>query len=136
MTKQEGKKLILDRAITKYPKSAVALLKCLLDSIYVKEWRTSNLEAFTTKELTTDKLSYRIFYSRRTVWQDLAMLISDGLVVRMAKDVYGLRLSSLAQLGSRTQQLLELKERQRENNRLLKQAQKCLKAQEKITGSL
>jgi len=80
MLKHDARKQILDRAVTRYPKSVVSVLAKIVDLTRVPDWRTSHVEEFSSVPTPGGKLAFLTNLDRRTVHRALKALASDGVI--------------------------------------------------------
>ena len=80
MLKHELKKLVLDRAPTKYPKSVVTVLHRILEMTYVPDWRTSDAELCYSRPLPVTKWAFQTNLDWHTVQRAINTLLKDGVI--------------------------------------------------------
>jgi DNA-binding transcriptional regulator YhcF (GntR family) len=80
LLKHELKKLVLDRAPTKYPKSVVTVLHRILELTYVPDWRTSDAELCYSRALPISKWAFHSNLEWHTTQRAIKTLTKDGVI--------------------------------------------------------
>ena len=80
MRKQEIRGKVLDRVPGRYPRSVVAVLAKIIDLTSVPDWKTSDIEGFSSKPKTDAELAFLTNLERHTVHRALKVLLHDGLI--------------------------------------------------------
>lgn len=80
MLKQEVRKLILDRAPTKYAKGTVSLLQRIIETTFVPDWRKSAVEECWSRAMTISKWAFQANLEWHTTQRALRSLLTDGVI--------------------------------------------------------
>jgi len=80
LLKHEVKKLINDRAPTRYPKSIVTMLQKIMELTYVPDWRTSDAELCYSRALPVSKWAFNSNLEWHTVQRAIKTLTKDGVI--------------------------------------------------------
>lgn len=78
--KHEAKNKTLDRLSTCYSKSVVAVLKQIIETVQVGNWKTDGIEGIFSKPKTAAQIAFSANLQRRTVCRALRVLLTDGFI--------------------------------------------------------
>lgn len=103
MKKHELRNKVNDRAPSVYPKSHIAVLKRIIDRVYVPDWRQSSIDGLYSKSESIAKMGFACNLSWATVKAALARLKADGILVEhdTNKGSYTISIASLLSLPSK-----------------------------------
>jgi len=103
MLKHDARKLVQDRATTRYPKSVVTVLGKIIDLTHVGDWREDHIEQFFSTPTTVSKLEFLTNLEWHTVSRALKILLRDGVIKAhpQVKDSFGLNPETLQSFASK-----------------------------------
>jgi predicted transcriptional regulator len=80
MLKHKVRSTVLDRAVTRYPKSVVTVLARIIDLTRVDDWKHDNVENYFSTPTPILKLAFQTNLERHTVKIALNKLMRDGVI--------------------------------------------------------
>jgi hypothetical protein len=103
MRKQEVKKLVLDRAVTRYPKSVIGVLNKIIDLIEVEDWKVDEIDDRYSKATSVSRLEFLTNFEWHTVRRAIKTLLADGVIIKNphAYDSYRVNVEVLQGMQSR-----------------------------------
>jgi len=103
MRKSEVRKLVLDRAVTRYSKGVIAVLSKIIDLIEVEDWKVDQIEGRYSKPATVSKMEFLTNFEWHTVRRAINRLLADGVIAQNphAYDSYRVNVEVLSAMPSR-----------------------------------